>query len=429
MKTSRYVGVESLLRNLMLLLLLLGTARTSRSQVQAPSLGSAAGFALFTAVGAVANTGPLSFINGDVGTNVGAISGYLGIVGGTIHLADGLTNQAAKDVLTAYNYVQAIPCPKRAALPPAMGAGQTLPANIYCFGGAASVGGDLYLDGANDPNALFIFKIGGAFSAGAISHIYLIRGAMASNVFWQVDGAASIAAQSQFAGVILANGAIDLSDGVSLNGQALSISGAISTYNNRVTNQQIKRPLPVELTSFTADRQGPDAELSWTTASEKNCAYFTVESSADGSVFTALGRVPGQGTSVLAHTYTWRDPQPDRAATSAVYYRLRVVDTDGTATFSPVRRLSDFPGAGLQLRAYPNPFQQQLSLQITADAGPAVIVQLLDAQGRLLRQRELSAHFGPTVLTLDEAAGRPAGLYFVRIEQGARHQQLTLVHR
>ena len=60
---------------------------------QTPNLGSAANFALFSSVGAVSNTG-ISQITGNVGTNVGAVSGF-GNVNGAMHIGDAATAQAA----------------------------------------------------------------------------------------------------------------------------------------------------------------------------------------------------------------------------------------------------------------------------------------------------------------------------------------------
>ena len=55
------------------------------------------------------------------------------------------------------------------------------------------------LDGQGNPNSVFIFQFGAAFSTGASSIIKLVNDAQASNVFWVVTGAVSIGAN----GVVL----------------------------------------------------------------------------------------------------------------------------------------------------------------------------------------------------------------------------------
>ncbi|MEI6899145.1 MAG: hypothetical protein WCL00_04655, partial [Bacteroidota bacterium] len=66
---------------------------------QAPNLGTASSFALFTAVGAFNNIGAATDVTGDVGTNVGAFNAFPpGTVVGQIHVADPVSAQAATDV-------------------------------------------------------------------------------------------------------------------------------------------------------------------------------------------------------------------------------------------------------------------------------------------------------------------------------------------
>ena len=66
---------------------------------QAPPLGTAAGFVLFSGIGAVGNTG-VSQVTGNVGTNSGAITGF-GNVNGVMHTSNGATAQCAADLLIA----------------------------------------------------------------------------------------------------------------------------------------------------------------------------------------------------------------------------------------------------------------------------------------------------------------------------------------
>jgi hypothetical protein len=129
---------------------------------QAPPLGVTASFALFTAVGAFSNDGATN-VTGDIGTNVGAFSGFPpGIVIGQIHVADGVSAQAATDADEAYSYLSGLDCNE--VIGTTLGNGQVLTQNIYCLGAASTLNGDLVLDGGGDPDALFIFKIDGALS-------------------------------------------------------------------------------------------------------------------------------------------------------------------------------------------------------------------------------------------------------------------------
>jgi hypothetical protein len=147
-------------------------------------------------------------------------------------------------------------------------------------------------------------------------------------------------------------------------------------------------PLPVQLTAFTAQAVGNrTAQLDWTTGSELNNAYFEVERSLDGSTFAAIGRVAGQGNKANSTTYTFADQATELPTTGGtVYYRLKQVDTNGTAIYSPVRTLIFTAGRVVaQVSLYPNPAQASTALDLSAlPAAANYQVQVLDATGRQL---------------------------------------------
>ena len=202
---------------------------------QAPNLGTASSFALFTANGAFTNSGA-SMVTGDIGTNVGAFSGFPpGAVTGQIRLPGSTeANQAATDVVAAYNSLSPLAC--ATTILPELG-GQTLTPGVSCqpTAAATSLNGTLTLSGAG----VYIIKLNSALTTGTNSTILLTNGATADNVFFQVNGAASLGTGSTFRGTILATGAIFLSTQAFLEGRGLSTAGAITLNNNVVTNSAL----------------------------------------------------------------------------------------------------------------------------------------------------------------------------------------------
>lgn len=97
------------------------------------------------------------------------------------------------------------------------------------------------------------------------------------------------------------------------------------------TNGQ--NPLPITLIDFTAKPEGMNVRLDWSTASERNNDFFTVERSADGVLFDPILTVPGAGYSDLSLSYTDLDRAPLMGVS---YYRLRQTDYDDTSTLSPI---------------------------------------------------------------------------------------------
>lgn len=192
---------------------------------QAPNLGTAANFVLFTTVGAVGNTGT-SQLTGNVGTNSGSSTGF-GNVNGVMHDNDLASGQAATDLMAAYAQLNsAIPTFFHA---PLLGNGETLTAGVYEVSGVTTLSSELILDAQNNANAVFIFQIQAAFSTNPASRVKLINGAKACNVFWKVEGLVSVATATVMRGTIVANNAaINLNTKDTLEGRALAINGAIA---------------------------------------------------------------------------------------------------------------------------------------------------------------------------------------------------------
>ena len=169
-------------------------------------------------------------------------------------------------------------------------------------------------------------------------------------------------------------------------------------------------PLPVELISFTAVRQGSAVRTAWATASEKNSAYFVVQRSKDSRTFSDLTKVEAQGNSTNRHDYSAVDNSP---LSGVSYYRLRQVDNDGKVSFSPVA-IVRFEGqnAAPALLAYPNP-ATPAGFQLTAVnlSAPGGTVQVFDNVGRIVLTQTLA----PTAAEATIQPARPltSGMYFV----------------
>ena len=192
---------------------------------QAPPLGTAAEFVLFSTNGAVSNSG-ISQLTGNVGTNNGSSTAF-GNVNGVMHDADGASAQCSADLQIAYDQLNsAVPTFFPA---PLLGNGQILIAGVYSISAAATLDLDLILDAQGNSNAVFIFQIQGTLSTSANSKVKLINGALACNVFWKVEGLVSMASGTFMRGTIIANNsAINMNTGDTLEGRAFSIAGAVT---------------------------------------------------------------------------------------------------------------------------------------------------------------------------------------------------------
>ncbi len=131
---------------------------------QAPTLGTAASFVLFTTNGAMTCSGTkyLTHLTGNVGSNLpGSVTGF-GNVDGVMHDFDVATGLCAPDVVSLYTQLNTATPTGPLASP--FGMGDTLIAGVYHAVGAATLTSNLVLNGQGNPNALFIFQIGGVLS-------------------------------------------------------------------------------------------------------------------------------------------------------------------------------------------------------------------------------------------------------------------------
>jgi gliding motility-associated-like protein len=249
-------------------------------EAQAPNLGSASDYILFTSVGAVTNsgTGFLTKLTGNVGTNSAPTITGFGNVNGQMHYTgEPSSTQCQADVLTAYNQLNSTTATLFPASP-VLGNGDTLNAGIYSITNSSiSLSGNLILNGQGNPNAVFILKLQGALSSGTNAKLKLINGAQACNVFWKVEGAINLASGTTMRGTMIANnGAISVSVGDTLEGRLLTTNGSI-------TVSQMTGSIPVGCGSVILN--GPSAP-----------ALASIDCYA---TFTSIGANTNTGTSTI----------------------------------------------------------------------------------------------------------------------------------
>jgi ice-binding like protein len=227
--------------------------QTALAAPTAVSLGTAAPFAVL-AGDAVTNV-PTSVILGDVGltpTTGAAITGLTcAEVTGTIYTVDlagplcrdvnpGLLTTAKNALTTAYNSAAGqSPDTSYAAADNQLGA-KTLTAGVYRFTAASTANliGNLTLSGSSAD--VWIFQATSTLVTAANSTVTFSGGAQACNVFWQVGSAATLGANSDFAGSILAHDDISVGNKVTVDGRLLAggqanHAGAVTLIHDTIT--------------------------------------------------------------------------------------------------------------------------------------------------------------------------------------------------
>lgn len=172
-------------------------------------------------------------------------------------------------------------------------------------------------------------------------------------------------------------------------------------------------PLPVELTSFSANYLDGVVKLKWVTATETNNYGFEVERKTDNSNYESIGFVQGGGSSTNRLTYNFVD---NNLLSNKYYYRLKQVDFDGSVEYSnevqvDIDGLNDFK----LYQNYPNPFNPSTNIKYTIPKNSFVKITLHDILGNEIRTLvNQNVQPGTYQVTLD-GSGLASGMYFVRL--------------
>lgn len=384
-------------------------------------LGSLENHTLFTSSGAVTNLASSGII-GDIGSDVGAITGFgTSTHIGSLNTPGVITAQAKLDLDSAYIKLMALPNSVTGHAP-AFGFGETLMAGVYFIGVAGSLSGTITLDGQNNPDAIFVFKFAGAFSITAQSKVIFTNGTNRCNVFWiagagVATGAITVGANSSFKGTLLAHaGACNSGVGGFIEGRMLSTAGAVGFSTGVIYNDPLcfdPTGLPIDLVSFTVKEVGGKYfRLNWVTVTENNNDYFNIERSADAINFESIKTINGAGNSVQVLNYSTIDDMP---LNGMAYYRLKQTDYNGETSYSTVKALKFNRRDDFVFEIYPNPFSVQTTFQTTEVLKNASII-VYNSNGQVVK--EIKNISGKKV-NLDRE-NLSNGLYFINLVQDSQ---------
>jgi hypothetical protein len=165
--------------------------------------------------------------------------------------------------------------------------------------------------------------------------------------------------------------------------------------------------VPVTLLGFTAVKNGAKADLDWRTTSELNTASFSVERSSNGVAYIGIGSIAAAGTSTTEKTYSHTDAAPLKGSN---YYRLKMIDTDGSFTYSPVR-VVNFDKAD-EITIFPVPAKEYINVRGAASGAQVDIISITG-------QRVASVKAKSAVEKISIAA-LPLGTYVVVVREDGK---------
>jgi hypothetical protein len=186
-------------------------------------------------------------------------------------------------------------------------------------------------------------------------------------------------------------------------------------------------PVPVELTSFSANANKNDVELNWSTATELNNKGFELQRRSEDRDFNKIAFINGHGTTTETHTYSFKDENPGEGI---FFYRLKQIDLSGTFDYSDEVMVTISNPVSFELEQnYPNPFNPSTTIKFTISPASTKLYAGGDLQFTNLKVYDVLGKEVATLVNEESAiggagsykvefnaAGLPSGIYFYKLQ-------------
>ena len=208
--------------------------------------------------------------------------------------------------------------------------------------------------------------------------------------------------------------ALDGSENIYVTGQ----SGGSGSGLDFATIKYSQQPIPVELTSFTANitNEG-NVVLNWSTATETNNQMFEIERRAESDEYYEIGYVEGAGTTTEPKEYFYIDQTVEPGE---YYYRLKQIDFNGVYEYSDEVFVEVKAALTFSLEQnYPNPFNPSTKIEYSINQSGLVTLTIFDMLGNeiwALVNEEKSAGVYEVDFNAEELT---SGIYFCQLQAGS----------
>lgn len=190
------------------------------------------------------------------------------------------------------------------------------------------------------------------------------------------------------------------------------IQGWLNTSNSgKWTFSVVGGPLPVSLAYFGAEFKEGAVQLDWQVSEQVNGSHFEIERVATDKEKVTLGTVPLKEEKAGKYRWTDADPLP-----GLNYYRLKMVDLDGSATYSKIVSALNNRG-GLTVKVYPNPAAYGVFVNLFVPAGGYAGLEIYNMIGLKVSEAKERVIAGTNHISLNTELLSP-GMYILKVRNG-----------
>jgi hypothetical protein len=186
--------------------------------------------------------------------------------------------------------------------------------------------------------------------------------------------------------------------------------------------------LPIELTAFSVSPSIHGAICAWTTASEVDNRFFTIERSVDGTSWSTLAELPGAGNSIDILNYESLDDAPHSGLS---YYRLKQTDFNGSFAYSDIVSLIWAASGKIEGQLFPNPATavNATTVRVCGFQSNEVMINITNAQGQLMHRQAVALDAECNAILLDRVKALSPGIYVVSMSSDTQSFSEQLVIR
>ena len=184
-------------------------------------------------------------------------------------------------------------------------------------------------------------------------------------------------------------------------------------------------PLSSSFLSFSGKKVYNHSFLEWSTTGENEAVTYNIEKSNNASIFETIGSVPGRGSQASAsNNYSFTDPV---TITATAFYRLRIVNAAGNTKFSNTVVLHHNDQAGLSFVSVTNPFDREISFQVSSSESGILHIMLMDQTGRIVAEQKKEISNSLSRISLYRTESLPVGAYYLRLFMNGKSIQKKLI--
>jgi hypothetical protein len=168
--------------------------------------------------------------------------------------------------------------------------------------------------------------------------------------------------------------------------------------------------LPIEYAALSAFHDGEKVMVNWSTSTEINNDFFTIQRTVDGRTYENIGTVKGAGNSSQNVDYTFIDYSPYEGTS---YYRVKQTDFDGKYKYSDIRNVNSMTET-MKLKLVPNPADIEVNLNFKLSSADEIVINIFDISGLLVYQKTVEGHKGVNTIPVD-LSDFGKGIYNVKV--------------